>query len=73
MSRSTASGEITAFWGRFFFCATCSLTNHRLEWLSNTQVRYSTTINGAVAGFPPFATVWMRANVTMSGAWTTHI
>jgi hypothetical protein len=49
-----------------------SLSDHRLERRSSTQVRYSADVSLKVGGVETSWVAWMQANVGASGAWTTN-
>lgn len=69
---TSLGAKITSYWGRFQHCFGCTLSDHRLERWSDTQVRYSAECNIAFKGFPAGWTAWMQANVSMTNAWTTN-
>ncbi|WP_140400669.1 DUF5626 family protein [Gulosibacter sp. 10] len=67
-----SSPKITNTYNYHHYCIGCSLTNHRLEQLSPTQVRYSADYAFAFEGFPLGWTNWMQANLNGSVITTTN-
>lgn len=72
-TRYKGGGEITKYYGRFHHIVGGSLSDHRLERISKTKVRYSISFDVAFKGFPVGWTAWMQANINSSGSpYTTN-
>lgn len=68
-----AQGSITRGYGSHHRIIGGALSNHRVESMSSSQMRYSADFSVAFQGFPVGWTAWMQANQgTGTSVWTTN-
>lgn len=68
-----AQGSITRGYGAHHRIIGGALSNHRVESMNSSQMRYSADFSVAFQGFPVGWTAWMQANQgTGANVWTTN-